>query len=98
MKEIKINQNRDFKGVWIPKEIWLNQDLSWVEKAFLVEIHSLCDNEETDVSNSHFAEVFGYSKNRSSEIITKLIEKNYITRELIYEGKEIKKRIIRILP
>lgn len=98
MKEIKINQNRDFKGVWIPKEIWLHQDLSWMEKLFLVEIYSLCDNEETDVKNSHFAEVFGYSKNRSSEIITSLHKKKYIHIEHIYKKKGIIKRIIRILP
>ena len=36
--------NRDFKGVWIPKEIWLNPDLTLVEKCLLVEIDSL-DNE-----------------------------------------------------
>jgi hypothetical protein len=23
-----MKENRDFKGVWIPKEIWLNTDLS----------------------------------------------------------------------
>ena len=33
--------NRDFKGVWIPKEVWLDDKLSWMEKLFLVEIDSL---------------------------------------------------------
>jgi len=33
--------NRDFKGVWIPKEVWINKDLTWMEKLFLVEIDSL---------------------------------------------------------
>lgn len=27
--------NRDFKGVWIPKEIWLNKDLTITEKFYL---------------------------------------------------------------
>jgi len=35
---------RDFKGIWIPKEIWLNENLTLQEKVFLVEIESL-DNE-----------------------------------------------------
>ena len=26
---------RDFKGVWIPKEIWLSLDLTLVEKCLL---------------------------------------------------------------
>ena len=31
---------REFKGVWIPKEVWLNNELSLVEKALLAEIDS----------------------------------------------------------
>ena len=40
-----MKENRDFKGVWIPKEIWLNTDLSIIEKVLLVEIDSL-DNSD----------------------------------------------------
>jgi len=36
--------DRDFKGVWIPKDIWLSENLSLMEKVLFVEIHSL-DNE-----------------------------------------------------
>jgi hypothetical protein len=36
--------NRDFKGVWIPKEIWISSQLSLFEKVLFVEINSL-DNE-----------------------------------------------------
>ena len=32
---------RGFKGIWIPKEIWLSPDLNYVEKILLVEIDSL---------------------------------------------------------
>jgi hypothetical protein len=39
-----IFMKRDFKGIWIPKEIWLNENLTLQEKVFLVEIESL-DNE-----------------------------------------------------
>jgi hypothetical protein len=27
-----MKENRDFKGVWIPKEVWLNENLSIIEK------------------------------------------------------------------
>jgi hypothetical protein len=30
-----MDEIRDFKGVWIPKEIWLNKDLSITEKIYL---------------------------------------------------------------
>jgi hypothetical protein len=33
--------NRDFKGVWIPKDVWLDHNLTWMEKLLLVEIDSL---------------------------------------------------------
>ena len=36
--------NRDFKGVWIPKEIWLRKDLNALDKMIFAEIDSL-DNE-----------------------------------------------------
>jgi hypothetical protein len=32
---------RDFKGVWIPKEIWLDERLNALEKIILTEIDSL---------------------------------------------------------
>jgi len=35
---------RDFKGVWIPSEIWLSEKLSLIEKVLFVEIYYL-DNE-----------------------------------------------------
>lgn len=36
---------RDFKGVWIPKDIWLDDRLSAVEKVLLIEIDSLSGGE-----------------------------------------------------
>jgi hypothetical protein len=32
---------RDFKGIWIPKEIWLLKDLNYIQKILLIEIDSL---------------------------------------------------------
>jgi hypothetical protein len=29
--------DRDFKGIWIPKEIWTSKDLKIMEKLFLLE-------------------------------------------------------------
>jgi len=33
-------EEHEFKGVWIPREIWLREDLSLIEKAVLTEIDS----------------------------------------------------------
>ena len=88
---------RDFKGVWIPKEIWLNEDLGWSEKLLLVEIDSLSKNGECFASNEHFGKFLKLSKKRVSELITELHRAGYITVQLVYrEGsKQIEKRIIK---
>lgn len=90
--------DRDFKGVWIPKKIWLNKDLTLQEKVFLVEIDSLDNNEGCYASNQYFADFFGLSTTRVSLIIKSLIEKGYIKSTIIYkEGtKQILKRVLNI--
>ena len=87
--------NRDFKGVWIPKKIWLDENLTWMEKLFLVEIDSLDENGECYASNKYFGEFFKLSNSRVSEIINSLIRKEYITSTMIREGRRVVKRILR---
>jgi len=86
--------NRDFKGVWIPKEVWLDEKLSWMEKLFLVEVDSLNAEKGCFASNAYFGEFFQLSNSRVSEIIKSLVSKGYITTFLIYEGKQVKQRIL----
>lgn len=87
---------RDFKGIWIPKEIWLYSDLTMQEKIFLVEIDSLDNNGECYAKNEHFANFFNLSKNRCSEIIKSLETKGYIVITYIKDGKQIIKRVIQV--
>jgi hypothetical protein len=89
-------QNRDFKGVWIPKEIWLDKNLSWSEKNLLVEIDSLAKNNSCFATNEYLAEFFSLSKDRISKLITSLKNKGYVEVNLIYKDgtKQIEKRII----
>lgn len=87
---------RSFKGVWIPKEIWLSDNLTLQEKIFLVEIDSLDNSEGCFASNSYFSEFFGVSNSRSSQVIKSLKEKGYITVTFEKSGRQITKRILRI--
>lgn len=73
---------RDFKGVWIPKEIWLEKNLTLQEKCFFVEIDSLDNEDGCFASNQYFAEHFGISTVRVSEVINALVRKGYITSEI----------------
>ena len=93
--------NRDFRGIWIPKEIWLSKDLSTNEKILLAEIESLGGlSNGCFASNQYFADFFDLSKDRISRLVSGLKNKGYITVELIYkEGTcEVDKRIIKLNP
>ena len=82
---------RNFKGVWIPKAIWLNTELSIMEKCLLTEIDSL-DNEFGCIAgNKHFADFFGVSPRQISKYISRLEDKKLIK---IYPIGRNKRRIV----
>jgi hypothetical protein len=74
-----MGEERQFKGIWIPKEIWLDDNLSALDKVILAEIDSL-DDEETGcyASNEHIAAFCKCSKGNVSRAISKLIQSGYI--------------------
>lgn len=88
--------NRDFKGIWIPREIWLSKDLTMQEKIFLVEIDSLDNEDGCFASNAYFAEFFDLSKDRVSVVINSLVNKGYITSTIDNYGSDNQKRILRV--
>ena len=90
-------KDRKFEGVWIPRAIWLSKDLTLQEKVLLVEINSLDNDKGCFASNSYFSDFFGLSKSRISQVIKSLNTKKHIKVRLIYEGKQVKKRVINIL-
>lgn len=71
-------QDRDFKGVWIPKEIWLNNELSVLEKALFAEIDSLDGEDGCYASNDYFMEFFNVSESTITRGISKLKSLGYI--------------------
>lgn len=91
--------DRNFKGIWIPKSIWLSNELSLQEKVFLVEIDSLDNDSGCYASNTHFSKFFSLSKNRCSEIIKSLEKKGFIKIKYISgkTGNNIERRIITIV-
>lgn len=90
---------RSFKGIWIPAEIWLNKNLTLIEKVFLVEIDSLDNDEGCFASNDYFSNFFGLSKNRCSEVIKSLEKKALVNISYVYKPKTklIEKRVIKVL-
>jgi hypothetical protein len=79
LREVDEPVFRDFKGVWIPKEIWLDKDLTWIEKLMLTEIDSLSTKDGACIaSNKYFAKFFGISERRVQQIIESLKKKGYV--------------------
>ncbi len=66
--------SRDFKGIWIPKEIWLNKDFLCSEKCLWSEIDSLYDQDRGGcyASNEYLAEFLNLKERRVREMISKL--------------------------
>ena len=87
------------KGLWIPAEILLNEELTGKEKLILAMILYL--SEETSscfASNKYIANIVNVTADRVSKIISSLRDKNYIKVKLKYktDSKEIEER--QILP
>lgn len=74
-----MGEERQFKGIWIPKEIWLDDNLSALDKVILAEIDSL-DDEETGcyASNQHIAGFCQCSESKVTKTVAKLIKLKYI--------------------
>ena len=95
MAERKIvKQDRPFKGVWIDAETWLDENLSITEIVLLTEIKSLENKQGCFASNAYFAEFFGLSKSRISQLVGQLKDKGYITIKYQRDGKKTTQRFI----
>ena len=71
--------DRDFKGVWIPREVWLDTRLNALDKIILIEIDSLDSGERgCYASNKYIAEFCQCSESKVTKAISKLIELGYI--------------------
>lgn len=90
-------EERQFKGIWIPKEIWLATELTIQEKVVLVEIDSLeTEDKGCYASNKYFSNFFQLTTQRVSQIIKQLEDKKYIKIKYITKNKQIIERQLRI--
>ena len=89
-----LNQERDFKGVYIPKEIWLTPELTGYERLIFMEIYSLDRKFGCIAHNEHFAEWLGISERQVQDYIKRLKEKGLLSVEL---NKAKDTRVIRVI-
>ena len=85
------------KGLWIPAEILLNNDLSDKEKIILSMVLYLSDETGSCfASNKYIASIVNVTSDRVSKIVSSLKEKGYVDVNIKYkiDTKEIEERQI----
>lgn len=78
---------RDFKGVWFPAEVWLDERLTALEKIILIEIDSLDGEDGCFASNEYLARFCQCSQSKVSSAISKLKKLGYI-RVRSFDGRK----------
>nr|DAG78390.1 MAG TPA: hypothetical protein [Caudoviricetes sp.] len=74
-----MEQQREFKGIWIDRVIWLDERLSALDKCIFAEIDSYSLNEKgCYASNKYLAEFCQCSERQISQSVSKLIKCGYL--------------------
>lgn len=77
---------RQFKGVWIPAEIWLDKRLTLVDRALLAEIDSFSGNGKSfHKGNDTIQEEYGISRNTVGRSLKKLETLGFV--EITFNGR-----------
>lgn len=69
---------RQWTGTWIPREIWITQSLTWMEKCLWAEISNLDGGQGCFASNDYLAEKMGSSTASIANMISKLRRLGFI--------------------
>jgi DNA-binding transcriptional ArsR family regulator len=83
-------EKRYFDGVFIPSGLWVNQDLTWMEKILLAEIRSRQTGDWFSVSNGDLAKCLGVSPPSISAYLSRLYLKGYIEMKKEGEGRLVR--------
>lgn len=95
MSEIEVQVNRDFKGIWIPREIWLHPNLSLSAKCLWAEIHSLYNREKGGcyASDEYLCKFLGVKIARLHQLFTELKQQNLLIK-VSFDGRRVIRKVI----
>lgn len=87
---------RDFKGVWIPKIVWLDSRLTALDKVILTEIDSLDQGERgCFASNKHIADFCQCSEAKVTKSISHLTKLGYLyVQKFDGRQRELRSRLV----
>lgn len=86
---LPVKLQREFKGIWIPAQLWMNPDLSVTEKALIAEIESLDNGDGCYASNEYLAAFMGVSEGRLRNILSDLGQRGFIE-SFAFDGRRRK--------
>ena len=78
---------RGFTGVFIPREVYLDDRLNWNERILLCEIDALDANGSCFASNAYFAKFLGIAEANVSRAISRLKELGYVE-QVSFDGRK----------
>lgn len=83
-----MKDNRKFKGIWIPAELWEADQLSITEKCLLVEIDSLDNDPDRGcfASNDYLGKFLQLSAGRTANMISDLRKRGLII-QVFFDGR-----------
>lgn len=90
-----IKINRDFKGIWIPRDIWLSEDLTDTEKFLIAEIDSLDCGTGCWANNKHLSHITRRARGTVENVLGRLVKKGIV---LSVGGKDGTSRRLSISP
>ncbi len=87
-------ENGGFRGIWIPAELWLDENLTILERAIVADVLSFKSYYK---SNDRMAKLFKVTERRLRQVLNSLEEKCVIVRvPVATESGRIKGRVIKL--
>ena len=88
-----MKNKQQFKGIWLPAEIWQAQDLSLLEKVLLAQVDNLSQKDKgCFASNAYLANFFGVSARHISNSLSNLAKKGLL--KIVIDKAKGNERII----
>lgn len=83
-----VEMNRDFKGVFINKELYFDKTYSWSEKILIIEIDSLDKTEEKGcfASNEYLADFIGVTEGTLANMLSRLKKRGAVS-QVFFDGR-----------
>ena len=89
---------KEFKGIWIPYEVLVDQNLNDKEKMIYSMILYLSKENDCTMSNTYISNLLNICNVQASRIINSLKKKGYVKIEIVYKQSSKEIALRKIIP